>query len=112
MTSPLRFFHGLGPALRLLRETASLKQAKVAERTGISQNRLSRYENERKLPDLPTLDRLLVCYGVDGGGLVRVLKDVRGEPVSKASGSDPELTAMVKEVLAQLGYLKQPEEPD
>jgi transcriptional regulator with XRE-family HTH domain len=90
MTSPLRFFHGLGPALRLLRETASLKQAQVAERTGISQNRLSRYENERKLPDLPTLDRLLVCYGVDVEGFVRALKEVRGEPVAKASGSDPE----------------------
>jgi transcriptional regulator with XRE-family HTH domain len=71
MTSPLRIFNGLGPALRLLRETVGLKQAQVAERTGIAQNRLSRYENERKLPDLRTLDRLLVCYGVDAGGSCR-----------------------------------------
>jgi len=90
MTYPLHFFSALGPALRLLRETAGLKQAQVAERTGIAQSRLSRYESEKKIPDLPTLDRLLTCYGVDVEGLVRALKEVRGEPVAKASGSDPE----------------------
>ena len=93
----------------MLRERVGLKQVQVAERTGIAQSRLSRYENEKKLPDLPTLDRLLVCYGVDMGGLGRALARVRGEPV--AWGSDPELVAMVKQVLAELGYLK-PEEPD
>ena len=78
MTAPLRFFNGLGPALRLLRERVDLKQVQVAERTGIAQSRLSRYEKEKKLPDLPTLDRLLVCYGVDMGGLGRALAKVRG----------------------------------
>ena len=84
-----------GPALRLLREALGLKQAQVAERTGIAQSRISRNESEKKLPDLRTLDRLLVCYGVEAEGFVRALKEVRGEPVAKASGSDPELTAMV-----------------
>jgi transcriptional regulator with XRE-family HTH domain len=78
MTYPLRFFNGLGPALRLLRERVGLKQVQVAERTGIAQNRLSRYENERQLPDLPTLDRLLACYGVDVERLGRALEEVRG----------------------------------
>ncbi|HEX5716706.1 MAG TPA: helix-turn-helix transcriptional regulator, partial [Thermoanaerobaculia bacterium] len=93
------------------RARVGLKQVQVAERTGIAQSRLSRYENGRKLPDLPTLDRLLVCYGVDMEGLGRALAKVRGEPVAKTWGSDPELTAVVKEALAQLGYFK-PEEPD
>jgi len=79
MTYTLHTFSGLGSALRLLREAAGLKRAQVAERTGISQRRISRYEREENIPALPTLDRLLVCYGVDGIGLSRALKEVRGE---------------------------------
>lgn len=112
MTSyPLRTFSGLGPALRLLRERAGLTQVQIAERTGIAQSRISRYEGEKKPPDLLTLDRLLVCYGVDVMGLGRALEEVRGEKATKASGSDPEFTARVRDALVQLGYLK-PEEPD
>lgn len=39
----LKFFDGLGPALRRLREKAGLPQTEVAARTGIAQSRLSRY---------------------------------------------------------------------
>ena len=111
MTSRLRTFSDLGPALRLLRETVDLPQVQVAERTGIAQNRLSRYENERQLPDLPTLDRLLACYGVDIEGLGRALKEVRRKRVANSPGVDPEFTAKVKQALIELGYI-QPEEPD
>ena len=98
--------------MRLLREkVAGLTQVEVAERTGIAQNRLSRYENGRQLPDLLTLDRLLDCYGVDLERLGRALKEVRGKPAVKASGGDPEFTAKVQEALVQLGYLK-PEPKD
>jgi len=88
-----------------------LEQAQVAERTGISQNRLSRYESEMQLPDLPTLDRLLACYGVDMERLGRALKEVRGKRVANTAGIDPEFTAKVKQALIELGYIK-PEEPD
>lgn len=88
-----------------------MEQAQVAERTGIAQNRLSRYENERQLPDLPTLDRLLACYGVDMERLGRALKEVRGKRVANNAGIDPEFTAKVKQALIELGYIK-PEEPD
>lgn len=111
MTSRLRIFRDLGPALRLLRDTAGLKQVQVAERTGIAQNNLSRYENERKLPDLATLDRLLACYGVDVARLGRALEEVRGKRVAKTAGTDPEVTAIVKQVLIEFGYIK-PDEPD
>jgi transcriptional regulator with XRE-family HTH domain len=105
-------FSGLGPALRLLRAThAGLKQVQVAERTGIAQSRISHYESGRRIPDVRTLDRLLVCYGADVERLGRALEEVRGEGVAKASGSDPRIMAMVKQVLAELGYLK-PEAPD
>jgi transcriptional regulator with XRE-family HTH domain len=103
MTSPLRLFSDLGSALRLLLETvAGLKQVQVAERTGIAQNRLSRYENGRQLPDVPTLDRLLAFYGVDVERLGRALKEVRGKRIAKSSGSDPEFTAKVKVVHRRL----------
>lgn len=107
MTSPLRAFSDLGHALRLLRETvAGLTQVQVAERTGIAQNRLSRYENGKQLPDVPTLDRLLACYGADVERLGRALKEVRGKLVVRDSGTDPEFTAKVREALVQLGYQK------
>ena len=112
MTSSLRAFSDLGAALRLLRETvAVLTQVQVAERTGIAQNRLSRYENGRQVPDVPTLDRLLACYGADVERLGRAIKEVRNKPVVNSSGSDPEFMATVKEALVQLGYLK-PGPPD
>src|SRR5687767_8071159 len=105
MPSALTAFSDLGPALRLLREkVAGLTQVQVAERTGIAQNRLSRYENGRQLPDVPTLDRLLGCYGVDAEGLGRALKEVRGKQGARASESDPNFTAKVQDALVQLGY--------
>ena len=79
MAYPLHTFSGLGPGLRLLREAAGLKKVQVAERTGVSQRRISRYEREENLPDLLTLESLLTCYGVDVEGLNRALKEVRGE---------------------------------
>jgi transcriptional regulator with XRE-family HTH domain len=89
MASHRRPSHDLGPAIRLLLDTAAaLEQAQVAERAGISQNRLSRDENEKQLPDLPTLDQLLARFGIDMEQL------------------DPQFTAKVKR-----GYIK-PEEPE
>src|SRR5262245_22781519 len=103
----LNIFFGLGPALRRLREKeAGLTQTQVAERTGISQGRLSRYETGRKLPDLSTLDRLLSCYGMGLEALDRALREAQGAPPLPAS--DPELTARVRAALVELGYSKQP----
>jgi len=103
-------FHGLGPALRRLREQgAGLTQEKVAARTGISQGRLSRYENGRKVPDLSTLDRLLTCYGADLEGLGRALREVRG--VAAAPAIDPAMLAHVRAALEALGYTQPSPEP-
>jgi transcriptional regulator with XRE-family HTH domain len=105
--SKLNAFSNLGGALRLLREkVAGLTQVEVAERTGIAQTRLSRYENGRKIPDLTTLDRLLTCYGVDVERLGRALKEAQGVTVPPGPGSDPEFTAKVRHALVQLGYTK------
>lgn len=110
MPTMLNIFSGLGPALRRLREVAGLSQVQVAGRTGIAQGRLSHYETGRKVPDLSTLDRLLTCYGMDLEDLSRVLKETKGGPPSVAS-SDPELTARIRAVLAELGYPQPSTEP-
>lgn len=107
----LNVFSGLGPALRRLREKgAGLTQARVAAVTGISQGRLSRYENGRKVPDLSTLDRLLTCYGADLEGLSRALKEATGAPPPVAA-SDPELMGLVRAALVELGYSQPSPEP-
>lgn len=111
MHTMLNVFFGLGPALRRLREKAAgLTQIQVAERTGISQGRLSRYETGRKVPDLSTLDRLLTCYGADLEGLNRALKEAQGAPPPVAA-SDPELMARIRSALVELGYSQPSTEP-
>lgn len=106
----LNVFFGLGPALRRLREkVAGLTQEQVAARTGISQGRLSRYENGRKVPDLSTLDRLLICYGTDLVGLDRALEEARG--AVPAAAGDPEFTARVRIALVELGLAQPSPEP-
>ena len=101
MSTMWNVFFGLGPALRRLREgVAGLTQTQLAERTGIAQGRLSRYETGRKIPDLATLDRLLTFYGTNLEGLSRALSEVRGGPVPE---SDPELMTRIRAALMQLG---------
>lgn len=109
MQPRMSVFDGLGPALRRLREAARLTQAEVAARSGISQSRLSHYENGRRLPGLTTLDRLLICYAADAEALGRALKEAHGAPPVPAS--DPELMARVRDALAELGYSKPFPEP-
>lgn len=93
MASPRRPSHDLSLAVRLLREAAAaLEQALAAERAGIAQNPF-RDENERQLPDLPSLDRLLARHGIDMERL------------------DPQLAAKIKRAQIDLGDIK-PEEPE
>lgn len=105
----LKFFDGLGPALRRLREKAGLPQTEVAARTGIAQSRLSRYENGRKLPDLTTLGRLLACYGENLVGLHRALEEAQG--AAPLPAGHPELMAAVRAALVELGYSQPSPEP-
>jgi transcriptional regulator with XRE-family HTH domain len=110
MNSLSNIFFGLGPALRRLREkVAGLTQEQVAAKTGISQGRLSRYENGKKVPDLATLDRLLAFYGTDLVGLDRALQEVRG--TVPAADADPEFTARVRAALLKLGFTQPSPEP-
>lgn len=55
------------PVWRLLREArqaAGFTQREVAVRAGTSQSAVARYETAATLPDLPTLQRLLLACGL------------------------------------------------
>ncbi|HBL29247.1 MAG TPA: hypothetical protein DD490_20645 [Acidobacteria bacterium] len=52
-------FAKLGKALRELRESAGLSQAKLAHKAGVGKSQLSKYEAGRELPRLETLARVL-----------------------------------------------------
>jgi transcriptional regulator with XRE-family HTH domain len=55
----LTLFHRLGTALRFLREHQGKTAKSVAEAAGVTAPMLSAYENERSVPELATLDRVL-----------------------------------------------------
>ena len=50
--------------LQFFRELRCYTQSQVAERVGISEVSISRYENMRSVPDAITLYKLAECYGV------------------------------------------------
>ena len=55
--------HGVWKLLRDARLDAGLTQREVAERAGTSQPAIARYEAGRSLPDIDTLQRLLMACG-------------------------------------------------
>jgi transcriptional regulator with XRE-family HTH domain len=54
-----------GDVLRLARTKSCLTQAQLAERAGVAQSLISAYENGRRQPTVPTLDRLLGAAGYE-----------------------------------------------
>jgi transcriptional regulator with XRE-family HTH domain len=60
-----------GSFLREVRTSRGLSQAQLSEVSGISQPNLSAYENDRRVPTLDVLNRILVACGyqlvADGG---------------------------------------------
>lgn len=84
----------VGALLRRARREAGLSQRELARLAGTSQPTLARYERDRAIPTLPTLERLLVAAGkrlrlsvedvrVDGGGPVAHALDVNRAEVEQ-----------------------------
>jgi len=48
--------------LRLLREEAGLSQKQLADRIGVSQQSINKYENHNVEPDIATLMRMADCF--------------------------------------------------
>jgi transcriptional regulator with XRE-family HTH domain len=72
--------HGLGQALRWLREKQTRKQYRVAENAGITKGMLSAYETGRQRPSLETLEKILDTLGCDLNDLHNALQIVNGHP--------------------------------
>lgn len=53
----------LGVNLKNARKKKGLTQSAVAEKLGIDDTTISKYENDKSEPDLQTLDRLATIYG-------------------------------------------------
>ncbi|MEM9291398.1 MAG: helix-turn-helix transcriptional regulator [Acidobacteriota bacterium] len=73
-------FEGLGEALRALRLKSGLKQSELADMAEATPAMLSSYETGKKLPALPTLERLLAAMQVDRFDLVNSLEEANGRP--------------------------------
>lgn len=80
---PPRPFDGLGPAVRSLREASGLSRAELAERSGVSESMLSRYEGGTAWPNLATLDAVL--SGLRGDALDLALELYRHQAQAKAT---------------------------
>lgn len=55
---------GWGERLKSIRRRLGYTTTKVAEMTSISQSHISSFENEKAVPNLHMLGRILDCYGV------------------------------------------------
>jgi transcriptional regulator with XRE-family HTH domain len=56
---------GLADKLKLVRETAGLSQQNAADKSGVHQVSIARFETDERVPTLATLYRLAEAYGVN-----------------------------------------------
>ena len=57
-------------SLRMARLKAGKSQYEVAVQTGISQSLISLYERDLKAPKVGHLQKLALCYGINGENLL------------------------------------------
>src|SRR5215208_2257478 len=81
-------FHGLGRALRWLRDRQAKRQYQVAESAGITKAMLSAYETGKQKPSLDTLEKILAALDGDLNDLHNALQIVNERPEAiRRSGS-------------------------
>lgn len=73
-------FHGLGRALRWLRDRQSKRQYQVADAAGITKAMLSAYETGKQKPSLDTLEKILEALEGDLNDLHNALQIVNERP--------------------------------
>src|SRR3979409_1631423 len=86
----MSIFHGLGRALRWLRDRQGKRQYQVADTAGITKAMLSAYETGKQKPSLDTLEKILAALECDLNDLHNALQIVneRPEAIRRASGRD------------------------
>lgn len=87
----MSIFHGLGRALRWLRDRQGKRQYQVADAAGITKAMLSAYETGKQKPSLDTLEKILTALECDLNDLHNALQIVNERPEAiRRSGSQRE----------------------
>src|SRR6188472_1233818 len=76
----MSIFHGLGRALRWLRDRQGKRQYQVADAAGITKAMLSAYETGKQKPSLDTLEKILTALECDLNDLHKALRIVNDQP--------------------------------
>lgn len=76
----MSIFHGLGRALRWLRDRQGKRQYQVADAAGITKAMLSAYETGKQKPSLDTLEKILAALECDLKDLHNALQIVNERP--------------------------------
>ena len=76
----MSIFHGLGRALRWLRDRQGKRQYQVADAAGITKAMLSAYETGKQKPSLDTLEKILAALDCDLNDLHNALQLVNERP--------------------------------
>lgn len=86
----MSIFHGLGRALRWLRDRQGKRQYQVADAAGITKAMLSAYETGKQKPSLETLEKILAALDCDLNDLHNALQIVneRPEAIRRSSGGE------------------------
>lgn len=85
----MSIFHGLGRALRWLRDRQGKRQYQVADAAGITKAMLSAYETGKQKPSLDTLEKILAALECDLNDLHNALQIVneRPEAIRRSGGA-------------------------
>ena len=88
----MSIFHGLGRALRWLRDRQGKRQYQVADAAGITKAMLSAYETGKQKPSLDTLEKILAALECDLNDLHNALQIVneRPEAIRRSGGMQRE----------------------
>jgi transcriptional regulator with XRE-family HTH domain len=88
----MSIFHGLGRALRWLRDRQGKRQYQVADAAGITKAMLSAYETGKQKPSLDTLEKILTALECDLNDLHNALQIVneRPEAIRRSGGGTRE----------------------
>lgn len=76
----MSIFHGLGRAIRWLRDRQGKRQYQVADAAGITKAMLSAYETGKQKPSLETLEKILAALDCDLNDLHNALQIVNERP--------------------------------
>jgi transcriptional regulator with XRE-family HTH domain len=74
-------FHGIGEALKILRQRTGLKQREVGALAGVTPAMISTYETGKAIPLIPTVESLLRAMGFSRFDLLNAIEEANDRPI-------------------------------